>query len=156
VNSAADEIYSLLIPLVGERLVVPRACVAEVVRFGSPRRTEGAQDWLLGMDTWTGRELPVVSYEGPLGRYNPAATGRTRIVVFVGSTGQLKTGYFGITTQGFPQLVRVNRDVLKLESTDGWPDGAPALCRVRMINEFPLIPDLEKLEYMLARESIQA
>jgi hypothetical protein len=46
--------------------------------------------------------------------------------------------------------------VLKLESTDGWPDGAPALCRVRMINEFPLIPDLEKLEYMLARESIQA
>jgi chemosensory pili system protein ChpC len=156
VNTAADEIYSLLIPLVGERLVVPRACVAEVVRFGSPRRTEGAQDWLLGMVNWNGRELPVVSYEGTLGRDIPAATGRTRIVVFVGSTGQLKTGYFGITTQGFPQLVRVNRDVLKLESTDGWPDGAPALCRVRMINEFPLIPDLEKLEYMLARESIQA
>jgi chemosensory pili system protein ChpC len=156
VNSAADEIYSLLIPLVGERLVVPRACVAEVVRFGSPRRTVGALDWLLGMVNWNGRELPVVSYEGTLGRDIPAATGRTRIVVFVGSTGQLKTGYFGITTQGFPQLVRVNRDVLKLESTDGWPDGAPALCRVRMINEFPLIPDLEKLEYMLARESIQA
>lgn len=155
-NTAADEIYSLLIPLVGERLVVPRACVAEVVRFGSPRRAEGAQDWLLGMVNWNGRELPVVSYEGTLGRDIPAATGRTRIVVFVGSTGQLKTGYFGITTQGFPQLVRVNRDVLKLESTDGWPDGAPALCRVRMINEFPLIPDLEKLEYMLARESIQA
>lgn len=155
-NTAADEIYSLLIPLVGERLVVPRACVAEVVRFGAPRRAEGGQEWLLGMVNWNGRELPVVSYEGTLGRDIPAATGRTRIVVFVGSTGQLKTGYFGITTQGFPQLVRVNRDVLKLESTDGWPEGAPALCRVRMINEFPLIPDLEKLEYMLARESIQA
>jgi chemosensory pili system protein ChpC len=156
VNSAADEIYSLLIPLVGERLVVPRACVAVVVRLGSPRRTVGAQDWLLGLVNWNGRVLRVVSYYGTRGRDIRAATGRTRIVVFVGSTGQLKTGYFGITTQGFPQLVRVNRDVLKLESTDGWPDGAPALCRVRMINEFPLIPDLEKLEYMLARESIQA
>jgi len=27
---------------------------------------------------------------------------------------------------------------------------------VKMINEFPLIPDLEKLEALLARESIQA
>jgi hypothetical protein len=58
--------------------------------------------------------------------------------------------------QGFPQLVRVNRDVLRLDATDGWPDGAPVLCRVKMINEYPLIPDLEKLELLLARETIQA
>ncbi len=59
-------------------------------------------------------------------------------------------------TQGFPQLVRVNKDVLKLDATEGWPDEAPVFCRVRMINEFPLIPNLEKLEDMLARESQQA
>ena len=59
-------------------------------------------------------------------------------------------------TQGFPQLVRVNRDVLKLDSTEGWPESAPVLCRVKMINEYPLIPDLEKLENMLVTESIQA
>lgn len=155
-NTAADEIYSLLIPLVGDRLIVPRASVAEVVRFGAPRRPEGAEDWLLGTVNWNGRDLPVVSFEGTLGKDIPAATGRTRIVVFVASTGQLKTGYFGITTQGFPQLVRINRDVLKLEATDGWPESAPVFCRVKMINEFPLIPDLGKLESMLVRESIQA
>ncbi|MDH3553907.1 MAG: chemotaxis protein CheW, partial [Gammaproteobacteria bacterium] len=83
-------------------------------------------------------------------------TGRARVVVFYASTGQLKTGYFGILTQGFPQLVRVNKDVLKLHTTEGWPEGAPVLCRVKMINEFPLIPDLEKLEAMLAQESVQA
>jgi len=27
---------------------------------------------------------------------------------------------------------------------------------VKMINEFPLVPDLEQLEAMLARESLQA
>jgi len=86
----------------------------------------------------------------------PVSTGRTRIVVFYASGGHLKTGFFGILTQGFPQLVRVNKDVLKLDSTDGWPDGARVLCRVRMINEYPLIPDLDKLEAMLAEEMTQA
>lgn len=150
------ELYSLLVPLSEDRLIVPRACVAEVVRFTKPDHPEGADRWMLGAINWNGRQLPVVSFEGLLGKEVPASTGRTRIVVFYASTGQLKTGYFGILTQGFPQLVRVNKDVLKLHTTDGWPAGAPVLCRVKMINEFPLIPNLEKLEAMLASESIQA
>ena len=72
------------------------------------------------------------------------------------STAQLKSPFFGVLTQGFPQLVRLNEDVLQLHTTEGWPQDAPVLCRVKMINEFPLIPDLEKLEGMLAREALQA
>jgi chemosensory pili system protein ChpC len=155
-NTQADELYSLLVPLAGERLIVPRACVAEVVRFTAPKQEAGAHNWMLGTVNWNGRDLPVVSFEGTLGKEVPAATGRTRIVVFTTSTGQLKTGYFGAITQGFPQLVRVNRDVLQFDSTEGWPSDAPVLCRVKMINEFPLIPDLERMEAMLARESLQA
>ena len=155
-TTEADELYSLLVPLAGERLLVPRACVAEVVRYTKPEQEAGAHDWMLGTISWNGRELPVVSLEGTLGKDVPASTGRARIVIFVASTGQLKTGYFGALTQGFPQLVRVNRDVLQLDSTEGWPRNAPVLCRVKMINEFPLIPDLERLEAMLARELLQA
>lgn len=152
----APELYSLLVPLSEDRLIVPRACVVEVVRFTKPESEAGAHDWMLGTVNWNGRQLPVVSFEGALGKEVPAATGRTRIVVFYASTGQLKTGYFGVLTQGFPQLVRVNKDVLKLDATAGWPESAPVLCRVKMINEYPLIPDLEKLENMLAEESVQA
>ena len=155
-TEAEEELYSLLVPLVGDRLIVPRACVAEVVRFSRQEGRESSHDWLSGTISWNGRELPVVSFEGTLGKDIPAVTGRTRVVVFMASTGQLKAGYFGVLTQGFPQLVRVNRDVLRLEATDGWPDEAPVLCRVKMINEFPLIPDLEKLELMLAREAAEA
>jgi len=151
-----EELYSLLIPLADDRLIVPRACVAEVVRFTSPEKEAGAHDWMMGMVSWNGRDIPVVSFEGALGKDKPAATGRTRIVVFYTSTGQLKPGFFGVLTQGFPQLVRVNEDVLQLHTTEGWPKEAPVLCRVKMINEFPLIPDLEKLEALLAREAIQA
>ena len=155
-SAESDELYSLLVPLAEDRLIVPRACVVEVVRFSKPDHEAGAHSWMLGTVSWNGRELPVVSFEGALGKEVPAATGRTRIVVFYSSSGDLKAGYFGVLTQGFPQLVRVNKDVLKLHTTEGWPADAPVLCRVKMINEFPLIPDLEKLEAMLARESIQA
>lgn len=155
-SAASEELYSLLVPLSGDRLIVPRACVAEVVRFTEPEHETGSHNWMLGDISWNGRALPVVSFEGVLGNDIPAITGRTRIVVFLASTGELKSGYFGVLTQGFPQLVRVNQDVLKLEATDGWPEDAPVLCRVRMINEFPLIPDLGQLEAMLAEESVQA
>jgi len=155
-SAAAEELYSLLVPLSEDRLIVPRACVAEVVRFSGAEQQEGAHDWMLGTVNWNGRPLPVVSFEGAVGKEVPVITGRARVVVFYAASGKLKTGYFGVLTQGFPQLVRVNRDVLKLEAKDGWPENAPVLCRVRMINEFPMIPDLEKLEAMLARESLQA
>ena len=155
-TAATEELYSLLVPLAEDRLIVPRASVAEVVRFSKPDKESGAHDWMIGIVNWNGRPLPVVSFEGALGKEVPAATGRTRIVVFTATTGQLKSGFFGVITQGFPQLVRVNRDVLKLDATEGWPEGAPVLCRVKMINEYPLIPDLEKLESMLITESLQA
>ena len=149
-----EELYSLLVPLAEERLIVPRACVAEVVRYAPPEKRDGTSAWMLGTIGWNGRDLPVVSYEGAIGADAPPPTGRTRVVVFHSTTGNVRPGFFGMLTQGFPQLVRVNEDVLSLESTDGWPDGAPVLCRVRMINEFPLIPHLEALEGMIATESL--
>jgi chemosensory pili system protein ChpC len=156
VSAEAEELYSLLVPLSEDRLILPRACVAEVVRYTQPQQQPGSQDWMLGTINWNGRELPVVAFEGTIGKEIPAPTGRTRVVVFYSSTGKIKTGYFGVLTQGFPQLVRVNREVLNLDSTDGWPEDAPVLCRVKMINEYPLVPDLEALEGMIMEESLQA
>ncbi len=156
-SAIAEELYSLLVPLDGDRLIVPRACVAEVVRFTKPEHREGSAEWMLGSINWNGRELPVVAFEGLVGKPMPTVSGRTRIVVFHGGTGKVQAGYFGVLTQGFPQLVRVNREVLRLDSkSDGWPTPAPVLCRVKMINEYPLIPHLENLESLIAEENIQA
>ena len=42
------EIYSLLVPLVDGRLIVPRACVAEVIGFQTPSEMTGAPPWYIG------------------------------------------------------------------------------------------------------------
>jgi len=145
------ELYSLLIPIHGERLLVPRLCVAEVVSYSEPNSPAADDpDWFLGHVNWNGREVPIVSFETLLNGEAPETRGRTRIVVFHGLNSELKQGYFGLLTQGFPQLVRVNRDVLSIEPDSHFEADSPARCRVRMINEYPLIPDLEGIETRIA------
>jgi len=43
-SAESEELYSLLVPLSEDRLIVPRACVAEVVRFSKADAQEGAHD----------------------------------------------------------------------------------------------------------------
>lgn len=155
--SKTNELYSLLIPLRNERILVPRMCVAEVIAFAdTEKRSSGdAPDWLLGAVDWNGRRLPIISLDGPETEgVAPAPSGkrgsRSRIVVFHAITDKLKSGYYGVLTQGFPQLVRVNRDVLTGDADAPLPEGLPMLCRVRMIHEFPFVPDLETIETQLA------
>ncbi len=151
-SAKPNELYSLLIPLQGERLLVPRVCVAEVIAFVEPERPgeNGAlPQWYLGRVDWNARRVPVVSFEGMSGEIPKKRAGRTRIVVFHAFSDQLTVGYYGLITQGFPQLVRVNPDVLSADLERPWSDALPVLCRTRMINEYPLIPDVERLEEML-------
>jgi chemosensory pili system protein ChpC len=151
--SEQKELYSLLIPLRGERLLVPRMCVAEVITHteARPDTDADAPDWFLGTIDWNGRRLPVISLD-PVDDEQAGArkATRSRIVVFHGLSGALKSGYYGILTQGFPQLVRVNPDVIQADAEAEVPAGLPILCRVRMIHEFPLIPDVERIEQMVA------
>jgi chemosensory pili system protein ChpC len=152
VSGEPKELYSLLIPLRGERLLVPRMCVAEVIAFAEATRNREAElpDWYLGTIEWNNRRVPVVSFDGPGVEERKGKRNRTRVVVFHAITQELRGGYYGILTQGFPQLVRVNPDVLGLDTEQGLPAGFPALCRARMIHEYPLIPDVERLERLLA------
>jgi chemosensory pili system protein ChpC len=149
----SNELYSLLVPLAHERLIVPRACVAEVITWQAPEKMEGAPPWHLGTIHWSGRPVPVISFEGVCGQTPPPPGTRTRIVIFVGLSNQITGGYFGVITQGFPQLVRVNADVVKPDPSRSFPDHGPILCQVRMLNESPLVPDFEHLEQMISEET---
>ncbi len=148
-----DELYSLLVPLAGERLIVPRACVAEVIGYVAPAEMTNAPPWYAGVVSWSGRSVPVVSVEGAFGQTLPVVSSRTRIVMFHAAGSALQAGFFGILTQGFPQLVRVNAEVLRPDPSRSFPERSPIICQVRMVNETPLIPDLQRLEEMIAEET---
>ena len=147
------EVYSLLIPLADARLLVPRACVAEVIGYHAPTPLDNAPPWYLGMVNWNARLVPLVSFEGCCGQPIPAAGSRSRVVVFHALGGRAESGFIAIVSQGFPQLVRVSNDVVRPDHSRSFPERSPVLCQVRMLNETPLVPDLERLELMIADET---
>ena len=51
------------------------------------------------------------------------------------------------------QLVRASRELLKPDSTRVFPERSPILCQLRLLNEAPLVPDLVRLESMVAEET---
>jgi chemosensory pili system protein ChpC len=151
-----EELYSLLVPLHEARLIVPRSCVAEVVRFSSPQeRGAGAPDWFRGFIGWKNQQVPIVCIEDLCGMPSTVPGGRTRVAIFNGLSETLGGRVFGLLTEGFPQLVRVNREVMELHEEHEWPDHGPIICQIRMINEYPLIPDLEVIE-SLVQEQVAA
>ncbi|MCJ7452929.1 MAG: chemotaxis protein CheW [Steroidobacteraceae bacterium] len=149
----AEDLYGLLVPLLDERLLVPRACVAEVTGMQVLQEMPGAPPWYLGITPWNGRSIPVISFEGACGQRIPSVGGRTRIVVFTCLGQKLPAGHFGIVTQGFPQLVRVSSTVIAPDNSRVFGERQPVLCQVRMVNELPLVPDIERLEEMIADET---
>lgn len=148
-TEVAEELYSLLVPIAGARLIVPRVCVAEVSGLGQLRLTEHGPDWLIGSVGWKGREVPLVAFEAACGMEPPEITSRTRAVIFHGSQ-QMSGTYFAVLSQGLPQLVRINREVVGPDDNRNWAPEAPIVCRIRMVNEYPLVPDLGRLEEILS------
>jgi chemosensory pili system protein ChpC len=75
--STPNELYSLLIPLRNERILVPRMCVAEVIAFAETEKREdpNAPDWLLGTVDWNGRRVAVISLDDSGGQ-SDAPSGR--------------------------------------------------------------------------------
>lgn len=152
-ETSADELYSLFVPLHEARLIVPRSCVAEVVRYSEPEgRPAGAPDWFQGYIDWNSLQAPIISLETMCDMPSVAPGGRTRIAIFNGITEELQSRRFGILTEGFPQLVRVNRGVMELHDEADWPDNGPIICQIRMINEYPLIPDLDSIEALVQEQ----
>jgi chemosensory pili system protein ChpC len=116
---------------------------------------EGAPPWYLGTVAWGGRRVPLVSFEAACGRNAPRTSGRTRLVVMQGITPHAEAGggHFAVLTQGFPQLVRLSPDVVHPDDSRTFGERSPVICQVRMVNEYPLVPDFERLEQMIAEET---
>lgn len=152
-TSVTEELYCLLVPLAEDRLLLPRSCVTEVINYQAPTPMEGAPAWYLGTIAWGGRRVPLASFEAACGRAAPRTSGRTRIVVMQCIADKVDGGHFALLTQGFPQLVRVSPDVLQLDDSRNFGERNVVICQVRMVNEYPLIPDFEHFEQMISEET---
>ena len=150
-----SEIYGLMVPLDKERLLVPRGCVAEVVGYQTPQEMTGAPPWHLGVINWNGRKVPMVSFEGCCGDDVAPPTQRSRVVVLNAVSEEVQAGYIAILSQGFPQLVRISPEFVKLDANRSFAADSPVICQIQLLDETPMVPDLDRLEAMVASETVQ-
>ena len=113
-SESGGEIYSLLIPLADARLLVPRACVAEIIGYQTPATMAGAPPWYLGL-------VQLERPRGAAGLVRRACAGSrfrrsVRARAWWSCTPSASASMPAPTrmvSQGFPQLVRVSDDVVR-------------------------------------------
>jgi chemosensory pili system protein ChpC len=138
----------MLIPLHGDRLLLPNAAVAEIIGYRDPEPMPGGPTWVSGQVSWQQRRVPVVDFERLLGRPDLAPSIRQRIAICYAPQVEVDCPVFGIIAQGIPRLLRVNRNLISdAERLDRRIDAL----RMQLLidGERLLVPKLEFLQEQL-------
>ncbi|MBA2238817.1 MAG: chemotaxis protein CheW [Lysobacter sp.] len=151
-GEAADQpegdVRGVLIQLVGSRLLLPNATIAEVMSFAPPEPVADAPDWLLGRIRWRGWQLPLIAFARLASLADEKGGLGSKVVVLKALGGNAKAPYFAVLTQGFPRLVTVSRAGLVVNSDEGeLPKGVQA--RVTLNEDDAFVPDLEAVEQFI-------
>lgn len=152
-EAAERKVRSLWIPLTGNALLIPNTVVAEVTESESPRPVSHAPNWLLGMISWRGRSIPVISFERLLGG-EPGAVNNGRIVVLNTLNGNTEVPFLALMASGIPRLTQVSEAMLEAVPGHSEQDG-PVLCTARFEGIEIMIPDIDMLEKMLLHLGIR-
>jgi len=147
------DLSCLLLPLGSLSLLVPSACVVEVLPWRRVRAIPDMPTWLLGVTGWRGDSIPVLRFE-PLNGAVDAFPARGSCVAVMNrcqsSTGQ---PFYGIATDSLPRMVQVSPEDVDAQQTHA---GIAEMAVAKMGNEQVRVPNLGYIEdqlSMLAKQS---
>ncbi len=142
-----NTVSSLLVPLQQRPLLLPAACVVEVIDFVRPQNSFPEIDWVLGATRWRGLDIQVVSFE-LLGQSQFTEFSATnRIMIVRRTTEACSEPFYGLVTQGMPKPVELHPDDLKLRETSHTPSEKMQV----LFRDLPTtLPDLAFLEERLS------
>ncbi len=144
-----DHVYSVLIGIAEDTVVLPNSAVAEVAGQETLKLRDQAPAWWLGDMEWRGRKLPVLSLEAFLGREPPAVERRCRLVIINALGNSLESGQYAIFSQAYPLLVTLNETAIRAAARNAKEEEHYVLARVEFANRAALIPNLTALEESL-------
>jgi chemotaxis signal transduction protein len=128
VNKASrNVVHALELPNPILPLLLPSACMAEVVPYTRLAHVPYAPPWMLGVLGWRLRPVPVVSYEVLAGGefYTPGP--RARIVVLYALPGREPWEFVGLYASSEPQSRVIDAEAASVTVQDSYPAIATAL-----------------------------
>lgn len=141
----APDIRGVTIPVTEGRVLLPNACVSEVITYGDPQPLPEAPDWVLGAINWRGWRMPLFSMAQLAQTAEAEPTSGAKVAVLKAFGGVYRMPYMAMLAQGFPRLTTITAENLLL---DGAPEGLPegVLYRVSIEDQSSIIPDLSAIE----------
>ena len=137
---------SLLIPMQQKPLLVPQACVAEVVDYRRPVPSAGSADWHLGNIDWREQEIPLLSFERANHRRFADFSATARIAVINKTSDSSEIPFYALVIQGLPQAIEATEE--ELVATEE-PIGPAEIAQVSLREMPAVIPNLPLVESML-------
>jgi chemosensory pili system protein ChpC len=143
---AHNPVHALEVPNHALPLLLPSACMAEVVPYSQLAPVPQAPPWFLGVLGWRLRPVPVFSYEALAGG-EPAAPGpRSRVVVLYPLPGRESWEFVGVLSSAEPQSRLIDASATPVAVQDAYPCIASGL---RFDNRLVGIPDFTALARIL-------
>ena len=147
-NTAEDltkeekELSCVVIPTVGENLLLPNVSVAEIVPW---RRIKALQDgprWCLGFTGWRGLTIPVLHYAGFADADHEVESARCLVVM---NRARKSDGlpFYAYAAQSLPYMVQLGEEDLEGEAQTLGPAD---VMKVSLGQTSATIPDLEFVE----------
>ena len=146
----ATGLRAVLLPLKQQDLLLPAAVIAEVVAYVEPEPGDSRPAWVLGIFSWHGHRLPLVSMEAAMGLESyQQRTRRSRIVVLHTLGGAPGLPRYGLLVHDTPRVVSIWPESLRVSEPG---NGAEPYVRQRVAlpdAEPAIIPDLDALQSAL-------
>lgn len=141
-----DVVYAAIIALTDETLLLPNSAVLDVLPMALLEPLDDAESASsTGLAGWLRRgeqRLPVIQFEGLLGRSLPPPGLRGRLVLLQGLTSP--DARLVLAADAAPRRVTLNRQVLSADTADAAETVVAQRCRIA--RQQVIIPDLAVLE----------
>ena len=138
----ADEVSCVFVPLREQTLLIPNACVAEVVPWRRTKKLTGVPPWCVGVLGWRGESVVVLDFETVLDADDRPQGHRAMLIVRKAQDWE-GSAFYALATAGLPRLMALGEAELSSAAED---DDAAIDLRVSVGAESVIIPKLSYLE----------
>ena len=143
-----SEVYSLMIPVIDNSILLPNATVAEIIPFGDVDYfSDSGPQWMIGLLNWKNLKVPMISLDILNGAEDPMATKRSRVAIVHTLNKNEQMPYIAIIVQGIPRLTHVTEPAISLIKDAVLGEADKAKVKIGAIEA--TIPDLDKLEQLI-------
>lgn len=142
-NDKVRSVRCMLLPLSSLNLVIPNSGVAEIIGYSNPRPVPDTSDWFLGVVSWRGVDIPVVSLEEMCAIDSVHVGPRARIGILYNPEKDPDMPYLGIHMQDIPRAYLAESNKMDAGSDDGLSQYL--LSRVDEDHQARAIPDLDRI-----------